>query len=280
MKIPDSKQQRTLITLVREVAAREIRPRFRRLDPATISTKSRFDDLVTEADIAVEAALSEALPDILPGARVLGEEQLASGVCDLGWLEQPGTLVVVDPIDGTWNFAHGIANHGVLLSVVEEGAVLFGLLYDPVVDDWLVASRGAGAWFEQADGSRSRAATTEDKPFDSMVGYMQPNQFAPEFRDAAYAFSRSFGRCSTLRCACLEYRLLAMGAVDFVIHARLTPWDFSAGALAVVEAGGAVGFLDGREYSPLVSQGCLIAANSERILARLREHLSTMGIGG
>ena len=157
-------------------------------------------------------------------------------------------------------------------------AVVFGLLYDPVLDDWLVTASGEGAWFEQADGSRSRAATADDKPVAGMLGFMQPNQFAPEILDAAYSAARAFGRCSTLRCACLEYRLLAMGAVDFVIHSRPTPWDFSAGALAVSEAGGAVGFLDGRDYSPLIDQGCLIGANSEAGLARLRERLTAMGL--
>ena len=278
--IPNQKQREALIALVREVAASEIRPRFRRLDPDSISVKSRFDDLVTEADVAVEDAISAAIPDILPGARVLGEEQLARGEGNIDWLDEEGTVVVIDPIDGTWNFAHGVANHGVLVSVVESGVVNFGLLHDPVVDDWVVAVRGEGAWFEQADGHRARAATAADKTLDGMLGFMQPNQFAPAIRDAAYEVSRSFGRCSTLRCACLEYRLLALGAVDFVIHARPTPWDFSAGALAVTEAGGAVGFLDGRDYSPRIEQGTLIATNSEASLARLREHLTATGMAG
>ena len=71
-----------------------------------------------------------------------------------------------------------------------------------------------------------------------------------------------------------EYRLLALGAVDFVIHARPTAWDFSAGALAVSEAGGAVGFLDGRDYAAQISRGCLIAAGSEASLERLREYMT------
>jgi len=274
----NEQQQQALISLVREVSAREIRPRFRRLDPASISVKSRFDDLVTEADIAVEDALSAEIPAILPDARIIGEEQLARGEGSVDWLAEPGRVVVIDPIDGTWNFAHGVANHGVLLSVVEDGVTIFGLLYDPIVDDWVVASQGSGTWFEQADGRRTKAVTSADKPIDGMIGFMQASQFTAEARNAAYEVSKTFGRCSTLRCACQEYRLLAMGAVNFVIHARPTPWDFSAGAIAVFEAGGAVGFLDGRDYSPLINQGCLIAASSEAGLQRLREHLVETGL--
>lgn len=276
----NEKQQQRLIELVREVAAREIRPRFRRLDPATISVKTSFDDLVTEVDIAVEDALSAAIPGILPGARILGEEQLSRGEGNLGWLSEPGVVVVIDPIDGTWNYARGVANHGVLLSVIESAVVRFGLLYDPILDDWIIANQGQGAWFEQADGTRSRVATSSDKTVDGMIGFMQPSQFAAEIHDAAYEVTKIFGRCSTLRCACHEYRLLAQGAVDFVVHARPTAWDFSAGALAVAEAGGAVGFLDGRDYSPLIDQGCLIATNSQASLDELRKRFTEMDLNG
>ncbi len=270
--------QRALVELVREVAAREIRPRFRRLEPAAIAVKTSFDDLVTEADIAVEAALEAAIPGILPDARVLGEEQLARGDGSLDCLAEPGPVVVVDPIDGTWNFARGVASIGVLLSLIEDGVTRFGLLYDPLFDDWVVASRGGGAWFVRADGERVAVATAADKPLDEMIGFMQPNQFPAASLDAAYDASKTFGRCTTLRCACLEYRLLAQGAVDFAIHARPTPWDFSAGALAVLEAGGAVGFLDGRDYSPRIERGCLIAAASPAGLERLRAHLRAAGV--
>ncbi len=276
--MPDLQQQQAIIALVREVSAREIRPRFRRLDPASVSVKSRFDDLVTEVDIAVENALAAAVTDILPGARVLGEEQLSRGEGSLEWLDEAGTVVVIDPIDGTWNFANGVANHGVLLSVVKDGAVCFGLLYDPILDDWVVAAKDQGCWFEQADGRRTRAKTSVDKPIADMLGFMQANQFVSGLRDAAYQVTRGFGRCTTLRCACQEYRLLALGAVDFVIHARPTAWDFSAGALAVSEAGGAVGFLDGRDYAAQISRGCLIATGSEASLQRLREYMTNTGL--
>ena len=71
----------------------------------------------------------------------------------------------------------------------------------------------------------ARAMIGVDKPIADMLGFMQANQFESGLRDAAYQVTRGFGRCTTLRCACQEYRLLALGAVDFVIHARPTAWD-------------------------------------------------------
>lgn len=265
--------QSRLIALVREVAADEIRPRFRRLDPSGFKSKSRFDDLVTEADVAAETALARGIAEFMPEARVLGEEAASADPRLLDELERPGTTVVIDPIDGTWNFAHGIATHGVILSVIVDGETVFGLLYDPVLDDWVVAERDAGARYERADGTRARVATSPDKPIEELVGMMMLTLFPDPYRDAFMRAAASFQRVHSLRCACHEYRLLAQGSIDFTVHARPTPWDFSAGVLAVREAGGAAGFLDGRDYSPLIRDGVLLAANSAATLDNVRRHL-------
>ena len=263
-----------LISLLREVAAREIRPRFRRLDPANFKSKSRVDDLVTEADLAAEAALTRGIADLMPQARVLGEEAAAADPRLLDELERAGTTVVIDPIDGTWNFAHGIATHGVILSVVVDGVIVFGLLYDPLIDDWVVAARGEGAWYEQPDAGRTRLGTSPHKPVADLVGMMMLTLYPDAYRDAFMRAAAAFQRVHSLRCACHEYRLLAQGSIDFTVHARPTPWDFGAGVLAVQEAGGAAGFLDGRDYSPLVRDGVLVAANSAATLEAVRRHLN------
>lgn len=267
-------QQSRLIDRVRAVAGSEIRPRFRRLDPAGFKAKSRFDDLVTEADVAAETALTRGIGDILPQARVLGEEAASANPRLVDELERPGTTVVIDPIDGTWNFAHGIATYGVLLSVIVDGVTVFGLLYDPLIDDWVVATPGGGSWYEQADGNRVRSATSPAKPVSGLVGMMMLSLFPDAYRHAFMRAATEFQRVHSLRCVCHEYRLLAQGLIDFTVHARPTPWDFSAGVLAVEEAGGAAGFLDGRDYSPLVREGVLIAANSAATLATVRRHLN------
>jgi fructose-1,6-bisphosphatase/inositol monophosphatase family enzyme len=267
-------QQFQLIELVRGTAAAEIRPRFRRLDRSGFGVKSRFDDLVTEADVAAETALTKGIRDILPHARILGEEAASANPRLLDDLELPGTTVVIDPIDGTWNYAHGVATYGVLLSVIVDGVTTFGLLYDPVIDDWVASGSGEGTWYEQADRKRARTRLSQPGPVSELVGMMMLTLFPDPYRDAFMRAATGFGRVHSLRCACHEYRLLVQGSIDFTVHARLTPWDFSAGVLAVQEAGGAAGFLDGRDYSPLVRDGVLVAANSVTTLETVRKHLN------
>ena len=276
--ILDDGLQADIIQLIRRVSRQELMPRFRALDPASIQTKSRFDDLVTDADLAVEAALGRGLRDLLPSVRVLGEESVAARPELLATLHKPGVTAIIDPIDGTWNFANGVSNFGVLVSLVDSGTTEFGVLYDPVMDDWLASVRNQGTRFHSNDGHTTLAQTRSTGAIADMVGFMQAIQFPEHDRDAAHSVTRSFARCHTLRCACHEYRLLAMGAVDFVIHAIPTPWDFSAGALAVSEAGGAVGFADGRDYSPAIDDGYLIAAGNANTLTLLRAHLAEHGL--
>ena len=84
----------------------------------------------------------------------------------------------------------------------------------------------------------------------------------------------AFGRVHTLRCSCHEYRLLAEGRVDFLVSPASNPWDHLAGALAVEEAGGAVGLLPGGRYTPAVLDGSVVAANSAETLAEVRAQLA------
>ena len=116
-------------------------PRFRRLVPGAARAKSAPDDLVTEADLAMEAALTEGVRRVLPGTAVVGKEAVAA---DPGVRAAAGAelAVIVDPLDGTWNFTHGVAVFGVILAVARWGEPVWGLLYDPLLDDWVVARRG------------------------------------------------------------------------------------------------------------------------------------------
>lgn len=262
-----------LINLVREVARKEIAPRFRRLDPSTIRTKATFDDLVTEADIACENAITAGVIELMPDATIIGEEAVAANPSLADGIAGAEQAVIIDPIDGTWNFANGLATHGVLLAVTEREETVFGLLYDPVMDDWILARRGGGVWYCHPNLAPVRLQVSRSKTLEDMIGFASPFNFPPLKRapvsQALLRFSRAYG----LRCACHEYRLLIQGQVDFMINASAKPWDHAAGALALKEAGGAVGLLDGRDYSPLIKDGCILAANSAQALEALREHL-------
>ncbi|MEM6596082.1 MAG: inositol monophosphatase family protein, partial [Pseudomonadota bacterium] len=110
-------QTDALIEIVRTTAKAEITPHFRALTPQQIDAKSAPDDLVTIADRAAELALSQAIHELMPDARIVGEEAVAADKTVLARVKEPGLVVVIDPIDGTWNYANGIATFGVILAV-------------------------------------------------------------------------------------------------------------------------------------------------------------------
>ena len=263
-------QADALIQAVRAVAAEEIRPRFRALDAGEIDAKSSFDDLVTVADRAAEAALTARIHAILPGDAVVGEEAVSE---DRALLDRvgKGRVTIVDPIDGTWNFAHGLANYGVIVAVVEEGETVWGLLYDPSFDDWIVAHRGRGAWFDRGGASRRLATDQGDAPFDRLRGNVGTYLYPTERQPALAATIPRFRRASSLGASLHEYRLLALGGSDFCLNGMLNVWDHAAGVLILEEAGGVSRLLDGSAYAPTMTEGYLLNARNEPLWEALAE---------
>ena len=260
-----------LIALVRNVAKTEIMPRFRRLPDEAVSSKTAPDDLVTVADLRSELAITEGVQALLPNALVIGEEAVSNDPSVLDGLGRADMAVVVDPVDGTWNFAKGLATFGVILAVVEHGRTVFGLLYDPVMDDWIRARDGGGAWYERPNAEPVRLSISGSGPIATTVGFVPLFLFPLETRLKLAGAIPGFRRIWSVRCSCHEYRLLAQGHADFCLSGSLNPWDHAAGALAVVEAGGAAGLLDGRDYAPgLVEGGYLVTARSAETLSRIR----------
>ncbi|WP_138469220.1 inositol monophosphatase [Poseidonocella sp. HB161398] len=249
-----------LTALVRDTARRLILPRFRNLDATEIAAKSDPLDLVTVADREAEAAIAQGARRILPGAAIIGEEAVAADPRLLDALGQGGTAVLIDPVDGTLNFARGLSVFGVILAVVREGQTVFGLLHDPVMDDWVVAHRGGGAWHVSARGARRRLKVSDCRALGEAEGIL-PFETGHGTRRAqamaAFAGARSL---RSLRCSCHEYRMLAAGQADFSVSALLNPWDHAAGMLAVEEAGGWGQVEGGRRYVPTLRDGRAVAA--------------------
>lgn len=261
-----------LVDIVRKVAAAEIVPRFRRLPSGDIRSKSAPDDLVTEADIRAEAAITEAVRALMPEAVVIGEEAVSEDPRILETLAAADCAVIIDPVDGTWNFAKGLATFGVILAVAEHGETVFGMLYDPIMDDWIWARRGGGTWFERPGEAPVQLRISGEVETEDATGFVPLFLYPLEARKALAGAIPGFRRIWSVRCSCHEYRLMAQGHADFCLSASLNPWDHAAGALAVSEAGGAVGLLDGREYSAgITSGGTLVTAKSAATLLRIRE---------
>ena len=249
-----------LIDLLRRAAKAEILPRFRALGPTAVREKSSPLDLVTDADEAAEAMISAELRARYPEALILGEEAAALDPSLLQGFDQAGLCFVIDPIDGTANFAAGLTLFGVMLAVLRQGRVVCGLIYDPIADDCAVAVEGEGAWMLAADGACVRLRVATPAPFAAMSGNLSWRYFPPAQQPAVLAAARRFGGSFDFRCAAHQYRMMAGGHCQFLVFYRLLPWDHAAGSLLVREAGGYAALLDGRDYQPAILEGGYLCA--------------------
>lgn len=255
-----------LIEVVREAGAREIMPRFRNLSDRDISTKSGPKDLVTVADRAAEELIRQGVVSILHRATVIGEEAVAEDPGLLDAIARSETCVIIDPIDGTGNYVAGLAVFGTLLAVVDRGQTIFGLLYDPVLDDWMFASRGEGAWFHRSDGALSPVRLKDAcVALEQASGFVALDDYETATRELVRRGFDPVFHIRDIRCSCHEYRALAAGSVDFLRSHTLKPWDHAAGNLLVEEAGGWAAVDGNRPYSPTLPDGRMIAARSEAL---------------
>lgn len=257
-----------VVQAVRAAAKAAVLPRFRALAAGEVARKTGFADLVTVADTEAEAMIAALLAQHWPEVRVLGEEAVAANPALRAEMAGPGWQVIVDPVDGTWNFAKGLALFGMIAAVVQGGVMQFGLLYDPLMDDWVEARAGGPARLVTSTGTRELRVSTQNDPAQ-MIGYCPVGLFQGAARQAAALAGLGYGRVTSLRCSCHEYRMLAQGHVEFVLSGpEPYPWDHAAGVLIAEAAGGVARFLDGTPYD-LSRNGVLLVANSEATWARV-----------
>lgn len=261
--LPDASRE-LLRRAAREAAQRAIRPRFRALEDGQVSTKSGPADLVTVADTEAEALIAAAVRQGWPEAEVSGEEAVAADPALRARMGTADPCVVIDPVDGTWNFAKGLAVFGVLLAVLRAGEPCWGLLLDPVMDDWIEAAPGEPSTFRTAAGASRPVRTSPEARPSRLTGYLPLGLFAREARGRIVAEFPDFLRITSLRCALHEYRMVAQGHAEFCLSGPVPhPWDHAAGVLAVQGAGGVARFLDGEPYSAKRGKGVLLSAGSE-----------------
>lgn len=196
-----------IIEVTRLAGRREIMPHFRRLTEDKIEIKSRFDDLVTAADKNTEKLIGTAIKSILHDALIIAEEEARPELLSL--VETSDLTVVIDPIDGTWNYANGLATFGTIIAVVKNGETIFGLLYDPVLDDWIVAEKGAGAWYT---GPNQKYKVSIGTAPSMLSGYIPVNLLPSATKNKMFNVLSDFDRIAALFCSCHEYRMLAQGS--------------------------------------------------------------------
>ena len=262
-----------LVTLVRAVGRTEVMPRFRALQPEDVQVKTGPLDLVTVADEAAEAALTTALLARYPDAVVVGEEATSKDETLLDRIASAGLCFILDPIDGTSNFAAGLPLFGMMVAVTRFGRTVAGVIHDPVGDDTAVALAGEGAWMERRDGGVETLRVAAPAAVGEMAGALSW-RFMPEpMRSQVCARLPRLAGAWDYRCAAHQYRLAAAGSCHFLVYHRMMPWDHAAGELLFREAGGVVARLDGSPYSPASTEGGLIAAPDQASWTALHDAL-------
>ncbi len=222
-------------------AERAILPRYRTLAAHEVVSKAA-DDVVTVADHESEAILGEALARILPEAAIVGEEAAHANPDVLNRLGD-GLCWIVDPLDGTNNFAAGKPPFGVLVALAEHGATIGGWIYDPVARRFCHALSGKGAWID-GEPAHSRASGLEPPVAAISLIFMDPAR-----REAVRAhIAPHYTLVDIPRCAAEQYPRLVLGQNDVSIFERTLPWDHAAGVLFLNEAGGMAARPDGSPY--------------------------------
>ncbi|GAA2248901.1 inositol monophosphatase [Streptomyces ruber] len=219
---------------VRKAAATEIMPRFRQLAAHEVQQKSAPHDLVTDADRKAELYLTEALPALLPGSVVVGEEAVHANPASYEAIRGDAPVWIVDPVDGTRQFVHGSTGFCTLVALARHGVVHASWTYAPALDRLAVAVRGQGALL---DGEPLRAGSPEPGR-DLEVATSHPDYTTEEQKRALLGLRTDGVAPRPCGSAGLEYLNIARGELDATAFTWEAAWDHAAGLLLVEEAGG------------------------------------------
>jgi myo-inositol-1(or 4)-monophosphatase len=233
-----------------------LRSRFGNRHP--VSHKGSPTNLVTEMDRGAEALILETIRARFPGHAVLAEESGA----------RPGSEPyrwIVDPLDGTTNYAHGLPIYGVSIALEHEGVLAVGVVYDPSREECFVAERGCGATL---DGAPLHVSATA-RLAESLLGTSYPNDLRGAPRDNLAEHAALMHRSRSVRSigsAVLGLAAVAAGRLDGYWEQRLGAWDVAAGTLLIREAGGVVTAVSG---GPLELDAPSIAAANPQLHGEL-----------
>ena len=200
-------------------------------------------DLVTEADLAAQRAISSCVLEAFPEHSFLGEED-TSEVMDRTPSENSSSFCwIVDPLDGTTNYVHGLKGYCTSVALQKNEQIVAGAVYDPEADECYTAAAGQGAYLN-GDRIVSSDATLL---IDSLTAASFPPQVTRDSEDVV-AFLAVLNRCRAVRrlgSAALNLSYVAAGRLDAYWAMNLLPWDMAAGMLLVQEAGGVITSPDG-----------------------------------
>ncbi|MFC3676911.1 inositol monophosphatase family protein [Ferrovibrio xuzhouensis] len=246
--------------ILSRAAAAEIMPRFQRVAGLQIREKTSAFDVVTDADEAAEEAITAALRQAFPSARIIGEEAAAKDPKLPDSIATADLAFIIDPIDGTKNFTAGLPLFGVMAAATIRGEVVLGAIHDPVCGDTALALRGEGAWLQGDTAAKADLRVAAAVPVSKMDAIAGTNFLPEPLRGTVGRNLPKLAMHSWLRCAAHEYRMAAAGHCHLLLYNKLMPWDHAAGWLLHREAGGYSAHFDGSAYLPSHTTGGLLCA--------------------
>jgi myo-inositol-1(or 4)-monophosphatase len=227
-------------------------------DPRTIRTKTSEIDLVTDVDHALDRLIRERIRAARANDALLTEESTAeSGSSGVRW--------VVDPLDGTTNYAHAFPHYAISIGVEVDGRRTCGVVYDPMRDELFSAELGKGA---ELNGKPIRVSETSELRRALLATGFAYDVHQKRTPNLTY-FERFVGSAQAIRragSAALDFAYVACGRFDGYWELHLAPWDVAAGLLLVEEAGGRVSDFDD---GPAPASGTRIVASNGRVHAAM-----------
>lgn len=249
----------TVLTLLQDVAAEVITPRFRMLAEHEVGSKSHPGDLVTIADQESEVLITRALRAAYPDAAILGEEAFAEHPSLMDDFRAAEHAFTVDPVDGTRNFVHGSPDHAVMVAETRSGVTVRAWIWQPQHELAYVAELGSGT---TRNGEQLPRLDVGDDPAGWRLRTSAPRRVGEELAGAP-AMELTWLSCG------IDYPKLAEGDCDALLYRSTRPWDHVPGALMVSELGGTVGSTDGEPYGPRSDPAALVATGSPGLYERL-----------
>jgi fructose-1,6-bisphosphatase/inositol monophosphatase family enzyme len=261
---------RAVHAIMLDAAQRAVLPHYQRLAASEIIDKA-VDDAVTIADTESEAILAEALARLLPEAAIVGEE---AAYANPALLDRLGDALcwIIDPIDGTNNYAAGRPPFGILIALAQAGETIGGWILDPLTNRFCSATRGQGA---RIDGELIRARTTGETPPIAAISVLFAD---PARREALKThIAPHYQMVDIPRCAAEQYPRLVLGINDLSVFERTLAWDHAAGVLFLNESGGKAARLDGAPYRVDDQRKGMIAAANPALWDELAGRMAELG---
>jgi len=234
-------------------AGRSLVKDFRGVENLQVGAKGP-GDFVSKADLAAEAILKDDLMGARPNYGWLAEE---SGPAEKG--KDPTRRWIVDPLDGTTNFLHGMPHWAVSIALEHKGEIVAGVVFDAAKDEMFVAEKGAGAWMNETRLRVSGRSRLEKSVFATGIPFGAKRTLPAMLHDLSQLMPATAG-LRRWGAASLDLAYVAAGRFDGYWEREIQPWDIAAGLLLVREAGGLVEPL--REGGDIFADSAVLAANA------------------